>query len=353
MSPTLMIMAGGTGGHVMPGLAVAEQMRARDWQVVWLGHPEGIEGRLTAGAGIPLEPLRFRGLRGKGLVAKLLLPIRLLSGFGQSLRALRRTRPSVVLGMGGYPAFPGAMMASLLGVPLVIHEQNSIAGLTNRVLARLADRVLEAFPGSLPGAQCTGNPLRQTMIDVPPPAERYAARSGPLELLVVGGSLGAQVFNQGLPDALSRLAPDQRPRITHQTGKGRAESVARDYAERGVEARVVEFIDDIGAAYAQADLVIARAGAMTVSELAAVGVASILVPYPYAVDDHQTTNARHLAQSGAAVLMPQEAFAPAALATLIQSQSRESARIMAERARALSRADAAQAVAQVCQELAR
>ncbi len=353
MNRTLMVMAGGTGGHVMPGLAVAEVLRSRDWSVLRLGNPSCIEASLVARYGIGLQPVSLGGLRGKGLLTTLWWPLTLLRSLGQSLRALRRTRPAVVLGMGGYVALPGGMMAALLGVPLVVHEQNSIAGLTNRVLARLADRVLEAFPGSLPGAQSIGNPVRASIAKLAPPRERYQGRSGPLQLLVVGGSLGAQIFNDRVPEALARLSPEARPRVIHQTGRGRAEAVARRYVELGVEATVLEFLDDIEQAYAAADLVIARAGAMTVSELAAAGVASILVPFPHAVDDHQTGNARFLAERGAARLVAQSAFDAESLASLLRDETRESTLATAERARELGRADSASAIAQVCEELAR
>ena len=353
MTRTLMVMAGGTGGHVMPGLAVAEHMRARDWSVVWLGHPAGMEAALVARHGISFEPVLFGGLRGKGVVAAAMLPLTLLRAFAQSLRALRRARPAVVLGMGGYVAFPGAMMAALTGIPLVIHEQNAVAGLTNKVLAKLADRVLEAFPGSLAAAQCVGNPLRRAITEIAPPADRYGQRSGPLNLLVVGGSLGAQVFNERVPEALARMTPERRPRVTHQTGRGRAAEVARRYAQAGIEATVVEFVDDMAQAYADADWVIARAGAMTVSEIAAAGVASILVPYPHAVDDHQTANARFLDDRGAARLIAQPDFDAEALAAILESHTRPEAQVMAERARALAQAGAADAVARVCEEIAR
>ncbi|HRO61951.1 MAG TPA: undecaprenyldiphospho-muramoylpentapeptide beta-N-acetylglucosaminyltransferase, partial [Burkholderiaceae bacterium] len=295
---TIMIMAGGTGGHVMPGLAVAAELRARNWQVVWLGNPSGMEATLVPRHDIAMQPVSIGGLRGKGLLTKLLLPTGLLRAFWQSLRALSRTKPSVVLGMGGYVAFPGGMMAVLTGRPLVFHEQNSVAGMTNRLLARIADRVLEAFPGALPAATACGNPVRADLVALAPPAERYAARSGPLQLLVVGGSLGAQVLNETVPAALALLPEAQRPAIVHQTGRGRREEVERRYREAGVAAQVVEFIDDMASAYAQADLLVCRAGAMTVSEIAAAGVASVLVPFPHAVDDHQTGNARYLSGQG-------------------------------------------------------
>ncbi len=245
---TVMIMAGGTGGHVMPGLAVAAEMRARDWSVVWLGNPSGMEATLVPKHGIPMHWVRVSGVRGKGFATTLMLPLRLARAFADSLRALRATRPAVVLGMGGYVAFPGGVVAALLGRPLVVHEQNSVAGLTNRLLARLARRVLEAFPGTLRGAQCTGNPLRASMLRDDDPAARYAARSGPLRLLVVGGSLGAQALNEAVPDALALVAPASRPAVLHQCGRGRREALERRYRELGGAATVVEFIDARAAA---------------------------------------------------------------------------------------------------------
>ena len=352
-SRTIMIMAGGTGGHVMPGLAVAAEMRARDWRVVWLGNPSGMEAALVPKHGIPLHGVRVGGVRGKGLATRLMLPFRLLRAFGDSLRALRATRPAVVLGMGGYVAFPGGMMASLLRRPLVVHEQNSVAGLTNRLLARVAVRVLEAFPGTLPGAQCTGNPLRSAMLRDDSPQARYAQRTGPLRLLVVGGSLGAQALNDAVPAALALLPARDRPEVVHQSGRGHREALEARYRELGVAATVVEFIDDMAHAYAQADLLICRAGAMTVAEIAAIGVASVLVPFPHAVDDHQTGNARFLSSNEAAVLMPQADLNPQRLADLVAGFDRATLAAMAGRARALARPDAARRVADVCEQAAR
>ncbi|MCC7060619.1 MAG: undecaprenyldiphospho-muramoylpentapeptide beta-N-acetylglucosaminyltransferase [Burkholderiaceae bacterium] len=348
-----MIMAGGTGGHVMPGLAVAAEMRARDWRVVWLGTPGGMEATLEPRYGIPMNWVRIGGVRGKGFANALLLPFVLLRAFWQSLRALRTTRPAGVLGMGGYVAFPGGMMASLLNRPLVVHDQNSVAGLTNRLLARIADRVLEAFPGTLPGAQCTGNPLRAGMLRDDSPQQRYASRSGPLQLLVVGGSLGAQALNEVVPEALALLDAQARPAMVHQSGRGRAEALASRYQALGVKATVLEFIDDMEAAYERADLVICRAGAMTVAEIAAVGVASVLVPFPHAVDDHQTGNARYLSDRGAALLLPQAELTAGRLAGLLESLARPALAGMALRARSLARPDAARQVADVCEKAAR
>jgi UDP-N-acetylglucosamine--N-acetylmuramyl-(pentapeptide) pyrophosphoryl-undecaprenol N-acetylglucosamine transferase len=353
MSRTIMIMAGGTGGHVIPGLAVADEMRARRWNVVWLGNPTGMEAGLVQRHGIAMLPVSIGGLRGKGFVTALLLPLVLLRAFWQSIRALRTARPSVVLGMGGYVAFPGGMMASLLGKPLVVHEQNSVAGLTNRVLAKLADRVLEAFPGALPGALACGNPVRRELAALPAPAERYAGRTGPLRLLVVGGSLGARVLNETLPAALAAMPVASRPQVLHQTGRGRREEVEGRYRDAGVQAEVTEFIDDMAAAYARADLLVCRAGAMTVSEIAVAGVASILVPFPHAVDDHQTGNARYLADARAARLLPQPELDPARLADLIAGLDRPACAAMAEAARALARPEAAARLADVCEEAAR
>jgi len=347
-----MIMAGGTAGHVMPGLAVAEQMRGRGWQVVWLGNPAGMEAGLVARHGIAMQPVSIGGVRGKGLVTKLLLPTMLLRAFWQSLRALRATRPAVVLGMGGYVAFPGGMMAVLLGRPLVVHEQNSVAGLTNRLLARIADRVLAAFPDVLPGARFCGNPVRAELAVLAEPTQRYRARSGSLRVLVVGGSLGAQVLNETVPAAIAALPAEDRPDIIHQSGRGRADEVRQRYQAAGATAEVREFIDDMAAAYACADLLVCRAGAMTVAEIAAVGVASILVPLPHAVDDHQTGNARFLSERGAAILLPQPQFDAARLAGLLAGLGRADCEQMAVRARALAQPDAAATVADVCEDLA-
>ncbi len=348
-----LIMAGGTGGHVLPGLAVAAELARRGWHVVWLGSPGSIEARMVPEHGFEIRWVRFSGLRGKGAMALALLPFTLLRAFWQSLRVLRAVRPAVVLGMGGYVAFPGAMMSALLGRPLVIHEQNSVAGLTNRVLARIADRVLAAFPGVLPNAQRCGNPVRTAVLDIDPPAARFAGRSGPLRVMVVGGSQGAAVLNEVVPQALAMIAPVERPSVVHQCGRGNLELVQGRYREAGVVAEVIEFIDDIGEAYAGADLVVCRAGAMTIAELAVVGVASVLVPFPHAVDDHQTGNARFLADAGAAVLVAQSELGPARLAALLGERSRPQLLQMAETARKLARRDATDCVADACEAVAK
>jgi UDP-N-acetylglucosamine--N-acetylmuramyl-(pentapeptide) pyrophosphoryl-undecaprenol N-acetylglucosamine transferase len=347
-----MIAAGGTGGHVFPGLAVADYLRASGWRVVWLGSESGMEARLVARRGYEMAAVKFSGVRGKGLLALLLLPPMLLLAFWQSARAILAKRPDVVLGMGGYMSFPGGMMAALLGRPLVIHEQNSVAGLANRVLALVADRVLCAFPGALKGAAHTGNPVRAEIATVAAPETRYAGRSGPLRILVVGGSLGAKALNDVVPQALALLPLKGRPIVTHQSGAQHAEELKEAYAAAGVQASTPAFIDDMAAAYSDADLAVCRAGATTVAELAAAGVPGILVPFPHAVDDHQTRNARFLADAGAAVLVPQGELTAERLAALIAGFERARLSEMAVRARSLGRPDATEAVARACMELA-
>jgi len=347
---TALIMAGGTGGHVFPGLAVADVLRARGWRVVWMGTRAGMEARLVPARGYELAAIRAAALRGKGLAAALLLPVNLLVGFWQAARAIFRLRPDVVLGMGGYVAFPGGMMASLLARPLAVHEQNAIAGLTNRILAGVADKTMCAFPQALKGAEWTGNPVRVEIAALPDAAERYARRSGPLRLLVVGGSGGAQALNECVPRAIAQLEP--KPAVVHQSGEKNYAALRAAYAAAGVQGELTPFIDDIARRYAEADLVICRAGAMTVAELCAGGVASVLVPFPHAVDDHQTANARFLADRGAALLLPQAELSPATLAALLRALDRPQLLAMARKARALGKPDAARLVAERCMELA-
>ncbi len=350
--PTLMVMAGGTGGHIYPGLAVADALRARGWKVVWMGNPDGMEARIVPASGYDMAWVRFTALRGKGLLRKLLLPFNLLRGFAQALGQIRRVKPDVVLGMGGYVTFPGGMMAALVGTPVVVHEQNSVAGLANRVLAGMADKVVTGFPDVLKKGEWAGNPVRAEITAVAPPAQRFASRSGPLKVLVVGGSLGAAALNEAMPKALALLTPEQRPQVTHQAGTRQIEALKASYAAAGVEGELLPFIDDMAARYADADLVICRSGALTIAELAAVGVASVLVPFPHAVDDHQTGNARFLADAGAAVLLPQTELSPQRLAALLQDMNRERLLDMAGKARQCARPDATARVADVCAGLA-
>ena len=352
MSQTLLVMAGGTGGHIMPGLAVADELHRRGWRVVWLGNPDGMEARLVPGRGYDMVWVRFTALRGKGFVRKLLLPFNLLRGFWQARREIARIRPDVVLGMGGFISFPGGMMAVWQRRPLVLHEQNSVAGLANRVLAGVADRALTGFPDVMTKGEWVGNPVRAEIAQLQPPAQRYGERQGPLRILVVGGSLGAQALNEVMPQALALLAADARPEVVHQAGEKHLPLLQSLYVSAGVEAHCVAFIEDMAGAYAWADLVVCRAGALTVAELAAAGVASILVPFPHAVDNHQTGNARFLANAGAAILLPQKELTPERLAA-IGNMPRAQLLQMAEKAHALAKPDATAAVAKVCMEIAR
>jgi UDP-N-acetylglucosamine--N-acetylmuramyl-(pentapeptide) pyrophosphoryl-undecaprenol N-acetylglucosamine transferase len=353
----VLILAGGTGGHVFPALAVAEELRARGAEVLWLGTRSGLEAEIVPRAGFALSFISISGLRGKGVLSWLLAPYKLALAFLQSLGALMRLRPMAVLGMGGFVTGPAGFCAWLLDKPLLIHEQNAVAGLTNRLLAPLADKVLEAFPGSLPAKHRpvhTGNPVRAAISAVAEPVQRLAGRSGPLRLLVIGGSLGAQVFNEIVPQALTALPAAERPEVRHQCGKRHLDAAQRNYRAAGVEARVAPFIDDMAEAYAWADLVLCRAGALTVAELAAAGMAAILVPYPYAVDDHQTANARYLSNQRAALLLPQSEFNKERLKTLLLEFARARGKllVLAEAARARAVTGAAQRIAALCLEAA-
>ncbi|HSW52235.1 MAG TPA: undecaprenyldiphospho-muramoylpentapeptide beta-N-acetylglucosaminyltransferase [Sulfuricaulis sp.] len=353
----VLIMAGGTGGHVFPGLAVARRLLEKRVQVVWLGTRRGLEAHAVPASGlaIDMEWLNIQGVRRKGWLRWWLFPVTLLYAMGQAFRVLRRRKPDAVLSMGGFVAGPGGLMASLLNIPLLIHEQNAIPGMTNKWLAPLADQVLSGFPNAFGRhvvARPVGNPVRDEIAALPPPEERLAARRGRLRLLVVGGSLGARIFNDVVPDAVHELSADLRPEIWHQCGRGNAEAVQRAYGD--APARVTEFIDDMAQAYAWADVVLCRAGAMTVAELAASGSAAILVPYLYAVDDHQTANARFLSERDAAVLVPTAEFNNARLCELLNgfAGNRELLLKMARAARHLAVTDAAETVAALCVEAA-
>ena len=348
---TILIMAGGTGGHIFPGLAVAEQMRAAGWDVVWMGARGGMEERLVPKHGYRAAWIRAKAARGKGLVQKLLLPANLLYSFWESARHIRSLRPNVVLGLGGYVAFPGGMMASLWNRPLALHEQNAIPGLANRVLAHISDKVMAGFPQALKGAEWTGNPVRAEIAAIPPPEVRFQNRQGPLRILVVGGSLGAQALNEAMPKALALL--EERPVVVHQSGEKHLDALSKHYQEAGVQGELVAFIDDMARRYAEADLVVCRAGAVTIAELSAGGMPSILVPFPHAVDDHQTANARFLADHGAAILIQQRDLTPQKLAQMIQGLDRGRLLDMARKARALGKPDAARVVAERCMSIAR
>lgn len=352
---TIIIMAGGTGGHVFPALAVARALREQGVRIVWLGTREGIESRIVPAAGFELETIAIRGLRGGGFLRWLLLPMRLNIAMLQAWRILRRIKPDAVLAMGGFASGPGSLMASALRIPLLIHEQNAIAGLTNRWLAKIADVVMAGFPAAFSarqGVRVVGNPVRQEILALSSPELRLAEREGRMRLLVVGGSQGAQVFNQVVPEAVRALPKASRPQIWHQTGKRDEASVAAVYRAFLPDAKVAAFIDDMAAAYAWADVVVCRSGAMTIAELAAAGVAAILVPFPHAADDHQTANARFLSVRDAAMLLPQPEFTTARLTELISTLSTNRALLqrLAVNARACATTDATETVARLCLE---
>ena len=347
-----LVMAGGTGGHIFPGLAVAEALREAGWQVHWLGAPNSMEQALVRPRGFAFEPVAFGGVRGKGLQTLALLPLRLLRAFWQSLQVVRRVKPDVVLGLGGYITFPGGMMASLWSKPLVLHEQNSVAGLANKVLAQLADRVFTAFPGVFTTGQWVGNPLRRAFTEQAAPAERFAGRSGPLRVLVVGGSLGAKALNDIVPQALALMPEATRPQVIHQSGAKQIDALRANYEAAGVQAELTPFIDDTATAFAQADLVICRAGASTVTELAAVGAAALYVPFPFAVDDHQTTNAQFLVASGGGWLVPQAELTAQSLAERLTALSRDTLQDVAQKAHAQKKTNATREVVMACEELA-
>ncbi len=354
-SRTILIMAGGTGGHVFPGLAVADYLRELGWRIVWLGTKTGMEMKLVPQHGYATEVISFSGLRGKRLTTWFMLPLRLIKAFLQSIRIIRRVKPDVVLGMGGYPAFPGGMMASLLNKPLIIHEQNSLPGLTNKILARLADKIMLGFPDAILADEAktvfSGNPVRVEITQMEAPEKRFLGRQGRLKLLVVGGSLGAQILNTVVPQALKLMPENLRPLVVHQTGAVHLKSVEKIYSDLELGGEVLAFIDDMAKRYATCDLVLCRAGALTIAELSVAGVASLLVPYPHAVDDHQTSNAKFLSNNGAAVLVPQNELTIQKLAELLTQLTREKLQTMAIIARSLAKPEATKVVAEACIEL--
>lgn len=350
---TLMVMAGGTGGHVYPAMAVADYLQAQGWQVVWLATQGGMENRLIADKPYQKAMITMQGVRGKGLLGWLMLPVKLFTAFKQSAVAIKAHQPDVVLGMGGFAAFPGGVMAKLFGKPLLIHEQNSIAGLTNKVLSRLADKVMAAFPSAFGDkALLVGNPVREDILHLEAPKQRYEARQGALRLLVVGGSLGAAALNEVLPKALSLISESERPEVIHQSGEKHLDALNKNYEQAGVKAETKAFIQDMASLYAWADLVVCRSGAMTVAELACVGVASVMVPFPYAVDDHQTYNAKYLSDQGAGKLIQQTAFTVPVVSELLSSMTRAVCQEMAEKAYALAKPDACKAVGNACISMA-
>jgi UDP-N-acetylglucosamine--N-acetylmuramyl-(pentapeptide) pyrophosphoryl-undecaprenol N-acetylglucosamine transferase len=353
-----LVMAGGTGGHIFPGLAVAEALRDKGWRVHWLGgngtlNNPSMESQLVPPRGFAFETIDFSGVRGKGPVTLAFLPLRLLRAFWQSIQVIRRVKPNVVIGLGGYIAFPAGMMAVLLGKPLVLHEQNSVAGMVNKVLAQLADRVFTAFPDVLKNAEWIGNPLRPAFTSQPDPEARFTGRTGPLRLVVVGGSLGAKALNTVVPQALALMAPESRPVVIHQSGAKQIDELRANYQAAGVEATLTPFIDDMASAFADADLIVCRAGASTVTEISAVGAAALFVPYPSAVDDHQTSNARFLVASGAGWQMAQRDLTPSKLAELLQKTERITLLDIGLKAKKMQQTEATTRMVAACEELAR
>ena len=350
----VLIMAGGTGGHIFPGLALAEALKDRGVAVHWLGARGGMECRKVAEHDIPLDVVDISGVRGKGIAGWLMLPFRLLAAVWQAMQAIRRNNPSCAVSFGGYVAGPGGIAAWLKGIPLVVHEQNRIPGLTNRTLARLARRVLQAFPGTFPGnrAITCGNPVRKSVTAIPDPESRFYQRTGKPRLLVTGGSQGASILNTLVPEAVALLPGEIQPRVCHQAGTREVEQTRKTYDAAGIDAEVHAFIDNMAEAYAWADLVICRSGALTVSELAAAGLGAILVPFPHAVDDHQAANASFLSDPGAALMLREDSLDAPALAAHLERLlgDRPAMLEMARKARSLAVGDATQKVVQACRD---
>jgi len=352
----LMIMAAGTGGHIFPGLAIAQTMRARGWDVTWLGTSHGMEQEFVPRNGVTMDAIHFSGMRGKGLAHTISGGFKMLKAFADCFGYIGRRKPDVVLGMGGYVTVPGGLMAKLRGVPLALVNADAALLLSNKTLAPVASKVCFGFPadfGSAAGkAVVTGNPVRREILDLPAPDVRFEGRDGPLRILVVGGSLGAKALNDALPAALALLPAQERPLVTHQSGKKNIDALRASYTAAGVTANVVDFIDDMAGAYAQADVVICRAGAITVAELTAAGVASVLVPLVASTTSHQRDNAQWLAGLNGAIHMPQTELTPQSLAALLQTLTRNACRGMAVAAHAAGKRDANEAIAQVLEQLA-
>lgn len=357
MAKRFLIMAGGTGGHVFPALATAKNLQQKGFDVQWLGSRGGMEERLVQEHQIPMSLIEVTGLRGKGKLTIAGAPFKLVRALMQARAVIRRSQVDCVIGMGGFASGPGGLAAWLLRKPLVIHEQNAVAGMTNRILARFATTVMEAFPGSFGAgvvARLTGNPVRPEVAALAAPAERFADRQGPIRILVLGGSLGAQAINQCLPEALGYMDEAERPEVRHQAGERHRSQTLAGYEERGVRADVIAFIGDMSEAYGWADLVVCRAGALTIAELCAAGVGAILVPFPYAVDDHQTRNGRFMVDGGGALMVGQDELTPSLLATMLSELAADRPRLlaMAEAARKLARTDATERVVNYCLEAA-
>lgn len=352
---TFLLMAGGTGGHIFPALAVAQSLQKMGHKVVWLGSVGSMEERLVPQHNIPLETIAMKGVRGNGLMRKLTLPLTLWKAVQSARAIIAKHHIDAVIGFGGFVTFPGGVSAKLSGIPIIIHEQNAVAGMSNRYLAKWAKRVLYAFPKAFEQYPdgLVGNPVRAEIAQLPEPKQRFAERTGRLNVVVVGGSLGAQVLNDLVPQALAMLPENERPQITHQSGRGKLDALKNAYATQGVEANCVEFVDDMTAVYRDADVLICRAGALTIAELTASGVGALLVPYPYAVDDHQTANARFMVSAEAGLLLPQSQLTAEKLAEILGGLNRETCLKWAENARTLALPDSADDVAKIAVEVAR
>lgn len=355
--PHVLIMAGGTGGHVFPAIAVADELRARGVEVSWMGTRAGMESRIVPEAGIPIHYIKVSGLRGKGALGWILAPFRLTYAVIQALAIVYKIKPVSVLGMGGFASGPGGVAAWLLHRPLIVHEQNAIIGMTNKLLSHIATRVMEAFPGVFNDklAEHVGNPIRKAISDLPEPAERYAKHKGAIRILIIGGSLGAQALNETVPKAIAQLPESMKVEVWHQSGRNKIDTTRDVYQQSKVNARVDSFIDDMAEAYDWADLVICRAGALTVSELAAAGVPAIFIPFPYAVDDHQTKNAQYMVEAGAAIIMQQKSLTASLLSECLQeliNKGRDHLLKMAQAARSCAKPDATSDVANACLEVA-
>ncbi|WP_028469808.1 undecaprenyldiphospho-muramoylpentapeptide beta-N-acetylglucosaminyltransferase [Neptunomonas japonica] len=354
MHKTALVMAGGTGGHVFPALATARCLEQQGVLIHWMGTQKGIESSVVPNAGIQLHTIDVQGLRGKGRLSLLLAPFKLVKAIWQAVKVVRKVRPDMVLGMGGFASGPGAVAARLLGVPLVIHEQNAVAGMTNRISAKLAQRILVAFPGAFSGSvktEQTGNPVRGAILDLPEPEMRYSQREGAINVLIVGGSLGAKAINDIVPEALAELSLEERPCVWHQTGKQSFDTTQEKYSALNITARVDAFIEHMDEAYGWADLVICRSGALTVSELAIAGVPALLIPFPFAVDDHQTGNARYLEEAGAAWIIQQSDLKKDDLVKILRNKTDRSSLLeMALKARGVAKPNASIDVARICLE---
>jgi len=348
---TAIIMAGGTGGHIFPGLALAEELRKNGWKVYWMGAPDSMEERLVIPKGFDFKKVQFSGVRGKGFKTLVKLPIKIINALYQSWKVINEVKPDVVIGFGGYITFPGGLMAKFSGKPLILHEQNSIAGLSNKILSKIANKIFSAYPKVLPKGEWIGNPLRTEFLKENSPSVRFEGRSGPLNIVVIGGSLGAKALNDTVPKALALINENIRPIVTHQSGEKQIEELRKSYQESGVKAELVPFISNTAEAFAKADLIIARAGASTVTEIAAIGSAAIFIPFPHAVDNHQTFNARFLSDMGGGWIIQQKDLEPKMLAEILNNLTRDKLLSYASMAYSQRKIGAVEVMVNACESL--